>query len=216
MEIQVSELQVGDMLKVPYGYDLVTETRRGYRGQLSISLDSGPIKMAQTSTVTVWRDVPDPIVVNRAPTSDLPTFKGTPRDWFENAERITNYQADNKEMGVWYIRKVRNSAGADAGNSFNVNTPSTPRQPTVPQYGSDYECEHTRILYRSKSSGPAWTKAKWILAEIPGGGAEKELWTRNKNGRWRLVEDGRITVTDSKMYDLNPTPAQFSPVEVEK
>lgn len=209
IEITAAEIEVGDMIKMPYGYDLVTEVRNGYRGRVTVEMESGPTPFARTSTVTVWRDVPPPVEIKRAPTSDVPTFKGSPVDWFDNAERITNREANDKQMGVWYIRKVKNAGGTAAGNTYNISTPTYQKPPTPQRWDDDYESEWVRVLYRTKTQGPAWSSAKFLFAEVPGGGAEKELWIRNKNGRWRMVEDGRVTVSDASMQELNPTIANI-------
>jgi len=140
-----------------------------------------------------------------------PTFTGTPDDWWENAEPITHAEAQERNMGDWYIARVtsRTWDGSESRARYTISTPSKlpNREKADAAYGSQGIAERVRRLIHMPEEVPAWKLAEMVTAEVPGKGPERHPWMRNANGRWRLLSDARINVNDASMAELNPRPA---------
>ena len=143
--------------------------------------------------------------------TETPIFIGTPDDWWEQAEEITTAEARNRTLGCWYITLVRTAGDTKPG--YRLSTPSKPANQD--QLRKDLEKGHAgadprvRCLLRSTEPMPEWMRSTFVTAEIPNSGAERFPWVRKKSGRWHCLTDGRLTVNDHTMAELNPTPARF-------
>ena len=152
--------------------------------------------------------------------STQPTFTGTPDDWWENAERITIEESMQKQMGNWYITKMKPySSGwhpspedeAKDSGAYRIATPTKPPAVAkIPEHQRQDEAEWCRLLIRGENKMPAWVGAMYVMADVPGSEGQKGAWVRNNSGRWKLISDNRITVNDRTMENLNPVPAIFT------
>lgn len=143
--------------------------------------------------------------------SDQPVFIGTPDDWWEQATQITEAEATNRNLGDWYITQVR-TAG-DTKPAYRVSTPSKP-------YNSDQllkalranngVSERVRRLIHTETPVAPWMTSQFVLADREQGGTDRVPWRRNNSGKWQCITDGRISINDHMMSDLNPKPATFS------
>jgi hypothetical protein len=139
--------------------------------------------------------------------SATPAFTGTPDDWWENAERISHAEAEERNLGDWYIVKM-NTAGQTKPN-YRLSTPSKPPnmdKRSKPRYNNG-ESDRVRCLIRGSEPMPAWMTSPFVMAERPDGGAERVPWVRKNSGRWQLLQDGRVNINDHAMAELNPKPA---------
>lgn len=144
--------------------------------------------------------------------SEQPAFRGTPHDWWEQAERITMSEAEERTLGNWYITQVR-SAG-DTGPSYRISTPSKPpnraKASRIPP-GWDAESKRVRLLIRSETPEPVWRTSDFVMADLEEGSGERSLWVRKEStGRWNCLTDGRKNVNDTVMGRLNPRPATIT------
>jgi hypothetical protein len=145
--------------------------------------------------------------------STEPVFSGTPDDWWEAAEEITQSHAAERDFGDWYITKVRNSAGA--APAFRLSTPSKPpnevrRSNLAKMYPVDAISDTVRRLIRVETPVEAWMTSEYVLADLEEGSADRGPWRRMNSGRWQRITDGRISVNDHTMRELNPKSATFS------
>lgn len=143
----------------------------------------------------------------------LPVFHGTPEDWWNQAEEITESHAAEKNLGDWYITWLRGTAGTSP--AFRVATPSRPpneakRRAMAQKYNGDPISKNVRRLIKAPVSTPAWMTSEFVLADVRQGSAERGPWHRKPSGKWQLVTDGRVSVYDQTMTLLNPAPATFS------
>lgn len=143
---------------------------------------------------------------------DQPVFQGTPEDWWEAAEEITESHAAERTFGDWYITRIHNSAGATP--AFRIATPSRPpneaRRFSLANNGLDLIASNVRRLIRTETPVAAWMTSEFVLADLDEGSGDRGPWRRMNNGRWQRITDGRITVNDRTMRELNPKPATFS------
>lgn len=141
-------------------------------------------------------------------------FVGTPDDWWEQAERIQISEANNRSLGAWYITKQR-TAGATKP-FYRLMTPSKPPnmdQLLKEQGPHNRESETVRCLMRLEMEMPAWMSASLVIADTKTEGYVQRLpWIRKNNGRWHSLFDGRLTINDHSMAELNPTPAAITEV----
>lgn len=142
-----------------------------------------------------------------------PVFRGTPEDWWEAAEEITESHAAERCFGDWYITQVRNSTGATP--AFRVATPSRPpnearRIALINSRPTDEIAPFVRRLIHTETPVAAWMTADYVLADMEEGSIDRSPWRRQNNGRWQRLTDGRISVNDHTMSGLNPKPATFN------
>lgn len=142
-----------------------------------------------------------------------PVFRGTPEDWWDAAEEIPESHAEEQNLGDWYIRWIRGSAGTTP--AFRVATPSRPpnmtrRHALATAERGDPVSEQVRRLIKSRAPVPAWMKSEFVLADIAEGNSSRGPWHRKNNGMWKLVTDSRISVNDHTMSKLHPKAATFS------
>lgn len=145
--------------------------------------------------------------------TEQPVFRGTPEDWWNDAEEITESHAAEQNLGDWYIRWLRNSAGPTP--AFRVATPSRPpneakRSAMARAAKGDPISENVRRLIKASKQTPAWMLSEFVMADVSEGSADRGPWHRKPNGKWQLVRDGRIHVYDLAMAKLHPQPAEFS------
>jgi hypothetical protein len=145
--------------------------------------------------------------------STEPVFRGTPDEWWEAAEEITQSHAAERDFGDWYITKVRNFAGA--APAFRIATPSKPpnevrRSNLAKMYPVDEISDTVRRLIHVETPVAAWMTSEYVLADLKEGSAERGPWRRMNSGRWQRITDARISVNDHTMSELNPLPATFT------
>jgi len=143
----------------------------------------------------------------------VPVFRGTPDEWWEAAEEITQSHAAERDFGDWYITKVRNSAGA--APAFRLATPTKPpneirRANLAAMYPVDPISDTVRRLIRVETPVAAWMASEYVLADLEEGCAERAPWRRLNSGRWQRITDGRVSINDHTMRELNPVPATFT------
>lgn len=142
----------------------------------------------------------------------LPVFRGTPEDWWDAAEEITESHAAERTYGDWYISKVRGSAGV--APAFRVATPGKPanenRRRQLEARVHDPISATVRRLIRVEVPVEPWLESEFVMADREEGSGERSPWRRKNSGRWQCLQDLRITVNDRQMAELNPRPATFS------
>lgn len=171
--------------------------------------------LGQKAMRAIEAAIPHLVTTKVGTMSDQPVFHGTPDDWWENAERISTSEAAERDLGSWYISKYKTAGGPTA---YRIAQPSrvpnlAARRKIEEGYHANTESEAVRCLIRVTEAIPEWMTATYVLAEKPDGGAEKFPWVRKKNGRWTLIADGSVTLTDRTMAELNPKPATFTVAE---
>lgn len=144
---------------------------------------------------------------------DAPVFRGTPEDWWNAAEEITESHAAEKNLGDWYISWIRGTNGPTP--AFRVATPSRPpnmakRNTMARAAKGDPISQTMRRLIKASTPTPAWMLSEFVIADVSEGSKERGPWHRKPNGKWQLIRDGRIHVYDVAMAKLNPKPASFS------
>ena len=144
-----------------------------------------------------------------------PAFFGTPNDWWDNAENITEWEARNRTFGSWYI-SIQRTAGA-SNPMYRIMTPS--RYPDTKQMKRDREVlgdrmsERVRLLMRTEVEEPAWMTAEIVIADtFVDGTRGRKAWVRRNSGRWVLVSDARLQMNDFQMAERNPQPARITEV----
>lgn len=174
-----------------------------------------PLPTSFPEMATDMSTVPDETVQTSdpRPEPELPVFRGTPEDWWEAAEEITESHAAEKNLGDWYITWLRGTKGPTP--AFRVATPSRPpnmakRNAIAKGYKGDPISENVRRLIKASMKTPAWMLSEFVMADVSEGSGERGPWHRKPNGKWQLVRDGRIHVYDVAMSKLNPTPATFN------
>lgn len=136
--------------------------------------------------------------------TDQPSFTGTPDDWWEQAERITAAEAEERTMGSWYITQVRTAGDTKPG--YRLSTPSRPANQDRKANKSQHES--TRVRRLMSSPVPAWIGSLMVFADTAGEEAMHRLpWVRKNSGRWQCLADARPTINDHAMAELNPSPA---------
>ena len=143
--------------------------------------------------------------------STKPVFRGTPDDWWEQATPIMESEAANRNLGDWYITQVRTAGNTKPG--YRVSTPSKPynTDQLLKAIGPhDRVSDRVRLLIRTETPAAPWMTSQFVLADLEEGSADRVPWRRNNAGRWQCITDGRISVNDHTMRDLNPKPATFS------
>jgi hypothetical protein len=149
--------------------------------------------------------------------SNPPAFTGTPNDWWDQAERITELQAAERELGAWYIAEETRSSGA---STYRISTPTLasnePRKAALRQqidWGAKSESSistKVRLLMRVPIEMPAWMSADFLIADIEIGSEERNLWRKTNAGNWQLVLDGRVRVGEKTMLQLHPAIASIT------
>lgn len=141
--------------------------------------------------------------------SEQPVFTGTPDDWWEAAERITVSEADERNLGDWYIVRIvtRRSGGEEGTVRYNVSTPSKPPKPNGKRWNWNNESAGVRCLIRGRVAVPEWMTAELVLADDPEFEGVRQAWVRKKSGRWTLLQDNRVAINDHTMSTRNPKPA---------
>lgn len=143
--------------------------------------------------------------------SIMPIFLGTPDDWWEQATPIMESEAANRNLGDWYITQVRTAGDTKPG--YRVSTPSKPFNTDKllkAMHSHDKVSARVRLLIRTQTPIPEWMSSEFVLADLEVGSADRGPWRRLNSGRWQRITDGRISVNDHTMRDLNPKPATFS------
>jgi hypothetical protein len=141
----------------------------------------------------------------------VPVFRGTPDDWWEQATQITVAEANNRNLGDWYITKVRTAGDTKPG--YRVSTPSKP-------YNSDQllkalqtnpgVSERVRRLIHHETPIEPWMTSEFVMADLTVDRPERGPWRRLNSGRWQRLSGPMISVNDHTMRELNPKPATFS------
>lgn len=150
-------------------------------------------------------------------TTNEQTLTGTPNDWWDQAERITEAEAAERVLGTWYITSETRPSGA---SSYRVSTPTLasnePRKAALRDaiaYGKKRESDMSakvRVLMRVPIERPAWMDVDFLIADIEIGSTERSLWRKTNAGNWQLVLDGRVRVGEKTMLQLNPAIANIT------
>lgn len=146
-----------------------------------------------------------------------PVFHGTPDQWWEQAEPITEEEAAERMLGTWYI--VAETRSGDQTGSYHVGLPThasnIPRRDALARRVAAGDVRlhdiapHVRALVRSSIERPEWLDADLVIADAAVGSADRVPW-RRKNARWLQVFDATRTASERTMVQLNPTLATIS------
>lgn len=158
-------------------------------------------------------------LLRHPPVETKSPFEGDPNDWWERAEQISMAEAENRKLGNWYIIRQR-TAGKQI-HSYRLMTPSRPplgeKILKAEEQGKHrVTAEGIRVLIRGEAETPAWMTSRVVIADFddfPEGPTttSRQPWVR-KNGRWQAVYDGRRSINDHAMAELNPVPASIQEV----
>lgn len=140
-----------------------------------------------------------------------PVFRGTPDDWWEQATVITVAEANNRNLGDWYITQVRTAGDTKPG--YRISTPSKPfntdKLLKALQANNGVSARVRRLIHNEAPLEP-WMTSAFVLADREEGGTARVPWRRNNSGKWQCVTEPRISINDHLMAELNPKPATFS------
>jgi hypothetical protein len=169
--------------------------------------------MMSTESTAITDGPDDAVAADPAQEASVPVFRGTPEDWWEAAEEITESHAAERTFGDWYITKLRITGSATP--AFRIATPSKPpsearRIAYINSRPTDEIATNVRRLIRTETPVAAWLTSDFVMADMDEGSADRCPWIRKNNGRWQRLTDGRITVNDHTMSELNPHPATIS------
>lgn len=144
--------------------------------------------------------------------SDMYQFVGTPDDWWENSENIMVSEAENRTLGNWYITQVRTAGNTKPG--YRLSTPSKPANTDkllTARGPHDKISDRVRLLIRMEAETPSWMGARLVIADTKVGETVQRLpWMRKNNGRWTSLFDGRLSINDHSMAELNPASAKIT------
>lgn len=148
---------------------------------------------------------------------ELHTFTGTPDQWWEQAEPITEEEAADRHVGTWYIlAESRDGVLTDTYRISRATRASNEARKAALRRDierGDRRAEDTaknlRALIRVHVEQPAWTHADIVMADVEASGAERIPWRRNSNGRWTQIFGGK-TVSEQTMALLNPVQASIT------
>ncbi|MEO3931371.1 hypothetical protein WMO79_00965 [Micrococcaceae bacterium Sec7.4] len=141
----------------------------------------------------------------------VPVFHGTPDDWWEQATQITEAEANNRNLGDWYITQVRTAGDTKPG--YRVSTPSKPfnsDQLLKALRSNNGVSERVRRLIHQETPAEPWMASEFVMADMEEGSADRGPWRRMNSGRWQRITDARISVNDHTMRELNPVPGTFT------
>lgn len=144
-------------------------------------------------------------------------FFGTPDQWWEQAEPITEEEAAERHLGTWYIvAEMRDGAFTGA---YRIARPTIASNRTrkealerrfFPQPPRlDDIAQNVRALIRVPVERSAWMDADLVIANVAVDSTERVPW-RRKGDRWVEVFNGSRSVSEQGMQQLNPTPAKIS------
>lgn len=145
------------------------------------------------------------------------TLTGTPNDWWEHAEQITEAEDAERVLGTWYITNETRPGNA---SNYRISTPTLasnePRKKRLQDAIAFGQLRPTdlspkvRVLMRVPIVKPAWMEADFLIADLAVGSDERSLWSKTKAGNWQLVLDGRVRVGEKTMLQLHPAIASIT------
>ncbi|ROR76058.1 hypothetical protein SAMN06295974_3794 [Plantibacter flavus] len=148
--------------------------------------------------------------------TEAPVFVGTPDDWWQQAQTITEAEAAERVIGNWYITNEQRSANQAAsyrvsiGNGASNGTRKAALRRAIEQgviASQERISPHVRRLIQAQVETPPWLDADLVVANSHIGSSERLLWRKSTNG-WQRVFDGRITVSLHTMLQLEPVAAE--------
>ncbi|MCY1718575.1 hypothetical protein OVA26_16685 [Microbacterium sp. SL62] len=148
-----------------------------------------------------------------------PGLTGTPDQWWENAEPITEEEVADRVLGTWYITaETRNREHTGA---FRIALPTAAgnhqRRDQLQRraYENGFRptdiSPNVRALMRIAVAREPWMDAAFVFATDPDTN-ERVLW-RPKNGRWVLVSNASRSCSEAAMADLRPVIAVITEQE---
>jgi hypothetical protein len=139
-----------------------------------------------------------------------PVIAGTPDQWWERAEQITEAEAADRDLGSWYIGR-ENSGYRISTSTVSANESRKGVLRTYVDQGSlsaDAISPKVRKLIRVDVEPPEWLHAPLLIADLEVGADQRVAWRRTKH-RWQLLTDPRIAVNELTMTQLNPRIAEI-------
>lgn len=139
-------------------------------------------------------------------TSTEPTFTGTPDQWWEKAEPITEAEAADRRLGDWYIGREASSYRVSTSTlSTNESRKIVLRQ-RIARGETTAESISAKIrkLIHIEVEPPEWLSAELVIADDLELGSTKRVAWRKANYRWQLLSDARVAVNEHSMALLNP------------
>lgn len=146
-----------------------------------------------------------------------PIFTGTPDQWWEQAEPITEAEAAERVLGTWYIL-AETRAGEHTG-SYRISLPTLasnlPRKDALERRihldgaNPDDISPNVRALIRVSIERPDWMEADLVIADAELGSSERVPW-RQKNAKWMQVFNPTKSAGERRMAELNPIIAAIS------
>lgn len=148
---------------------------------------------------------------------ELHTFTGTPDQWWEQAEPITEEEAADRHVGTWYIlAESRDGVLTDTYRiSRATKASSEARKATLRrdiergERRAEDTARNLRALIRVHIEQPMWATADLVIADVQDHSSERTPWRRNANGRWTQIFGGK-TVSEQTMSLLHPVQASIT------
>jgi hypothetical protein len=145
------------------------------------------------------------------------TFTGTPDEWWEQAEPVTEAEAAEREYGSWYIvAEMRGGTATDTYRISRTTKGSNEQRKNALRLAiarGDVRAEDTskrvRALIRVHVEPPAWLESDLVMADREPGSSKRTPYRRNTSGRWTQVFGGK-TLSEQSMQELNPAPASIT------
>lgn len=147
-----------------------------------------------------------------------PAFFGTPEQWWEQAEPITEDEAANRHLGTWYISADTNR-GEPTG-SFRLAQPTLASNATrvdalnrrmyLNETTPDSIAPNVRALLRVPVEREPWMDGDLVVADSAKGSTERVAWRRTKAGQWRQVFEANKSAGERAMAELNPVVATIN------
>lgn len=145
------------------------------------------------------------------------TFTGTPDQWWDQAEPITEEEAADRHLGTWYI--LAESRDGVPTDSYRISRPTQAsneaRKAALRRridFGSrrpEDTAKNLRALVRVHVEQPAWIVADLVIANASSDDGTRVPWRRARSGRWTQVFGG-ITISEQTLRELNPVPASIT------
>lgn len=148
---------------------------------------------------------------------EQPLLSGTPDQWWEQAEPVTEEEAADRYLGTWYIlAEQRDGILTDSyrisratKGSNEARKGALARRIDRGEVRAEDTAPFLRALIRVHVEQPAWADADLVMADAEVGSSERTPWRRNRSGRWTQVFGGK-TVSEQTLRELHPVQAAIT------
>lgn len=148
-------------------------------------------------------------------TPATPSFAGTPDDWWNQAEQVTNAEAAERGLANWYISRHKSTGGYllhQAKPSSNRMRKAKFDRDVAAGKVDPYQIDpKIRRLISIPEDRPEWLDAPLVLADSDTDPQHSQRIAFTRKGvYWVRLDDQRIRIPDELMAERNPAPAQIT------